>query len=172
MAIHPWLAERPWPTTQLQRAELEDKIQQMLASTNMGALGTNGPKGLIVTPIEYYASPDFELFMVPQPGSPKLVNIQANPEVSFAVFNTLGGFASARGCQLFGTMDLLSPDHPDWPHAISIYKWQASAAEMGRPTAEPSRLTLGRLRANRITYTDHWLRKHGFAARQMWKRTP
>jgi hypothetical protein len=40
-----------------------------------------------------------------------------------------------------------------------------------RGVAIPPEETLGVLVANRIVYTEHWLRRDGYAPRQFWRRT-
>ena len=47
--------EAPWPMTELPREQLEDRIQQLLGSTNMCVMATTGKNGPIASPIEYYA---------------------------------------------------------------------------------------------------------------------
>lgn len=39
-----------------------------------------------------------------------------------------------------------------------------------RSLAEPPTDTLVVIEASRIVYTEHWLRRDGFAARQFWNR--
>ena len=64
--------EPPWPLTDLPREQLEDRIQQLLGSTNMCVMATVNAKGQpIASPIEFYAD-GLDLYMLPDPGTPKL----------------------------------------------------------------------------------------------------
>ena len=68
--------EPPWPNAELPRDQLEDRIQQLLGSTNMCVMATVGGKGQpIASPIEYYAD-GLDLYMLPDPGTPKLKALQ------------------------------------------------------------------------------------------------
>ncbi len=42
MSALPWLAETPWPTKQLPRVELTERIEHCLATHWMGALSRRG----------------------------------------------------------------------------------------------------------------------------------
>jgi hypothetical protein len=53
---------------------------------------------------------------------------------------------------------------------MAIYRWQSDAAERGRSVLEVPRSPLVRVVADRVVYTEHWLRPEGFAPRQHWSR--
>jgi hypothetical protein len=82
----------------------------------------------------------------------------------------MAGWASAMGCQMFGNAVLLDPGTKDWQHGMRVFKWPASAFEIGRPFSEPPKGQLMRLRPDRIVYTEHFLRRDGYAPRQIWLR--
>ena len=42
--------------------------------------------------------------------------------------------------------------------------------ERGRSLAEPPEETLVVIEAERVVYTEHWLRREGYAPRQHWRR--
>lgn len=162
--------EPPWPQKPLPRAQLEDRIEQLLGSTNMCVLATVGGKGQpIASPIEYYAD-GLDLYMLPDPGTPKLKAMQRDPRICLAVANPMAGWASAMGCQMFGNAELLDPGTKDWERGMQVFKWPASAFEIGRPFKEPPRGQLMRLRPDRIVYTEHFLRRDGYGPRQIWLR--
>ena len=50
MSALPWLAETPWPTKQLPRDELAERIEHFLATHWMGVLCTYGKNGPIGSP--------------------------------------------------------------------------------------------------------------------------
>lgn len=168
-AAHPWLEPENWPKTALPRAELERRIERVLTLTNIGYLGTLGTDGPIVSPLEFYAD-GFTVYVFPQPNSPKLRAMQRDPRVCLAVANPMAGWASALGCQLFGRAQLLDPGTPAWERGMQVFKWPASAFEIGRPLKEPPRGQLMKLEPERIVYTEHFLRRDGYAPRQIWKR--
>jgi nitroimidazol reductase NimA-like FMN-containing flavoprotein (pyridoxamine 5'-phosphate oxidase superfamily) len=167
---NPWLSE-PMPTNRLPRQRLEERILNLLSSQNMCVLATTGPEGPLATPVRYY-SLDFAVMFTAAPRSPKMRNIAADPRVSVGIFAPLVGLASSRGAQLFGEARVLPPDHPERDHYWAAFRWENEHTERGRSLAEPPPDTLVVIEPNRIVYTEHWLRREGFAARQFWKRPP
>ena len=168
---HPWLEGMPssWPTEKLPRERLEARIERVLSLTNMGYLATSGKNGPIVSPLEFYAD-GLSIYVFPQPGSPKEKAMERDPRVSFAASNHMAGWAAAMGAQLFGNAQLLEVGSPEWEHGMRIFKWPASSFEMGGNLKSPPQGRLMRLDPDRIVYTEHWLRKEGFAPRQIWRR--
>ena len=166
---HPWLAQKPWPTTELPQPELRARIERLLTMANMCVLATTGRYGAVATPIEYYAH-GLDLYMYPQPGSAKIRNIERDPRVCAAVHMPYVGWASARGCQVFGEAELFEQGSREHEHGLDVFRWEASAAELNRPQDRPPEGIVLRLRADRIWYTEHWLRKDGYAPRQVWRR--
>jgi hypothetical protein len=170
-AAHPWLDLANRPTEPLPRAALEERIERVLTLTNIGFLATAGRNGPICSPVEFY-SEDLDVYVYPQPTSPKVAAIRRDPRVSFAVANGMAGWASAFGVQIFGTADLLEPGTPDWEHGMTVFKYPSSNWEVGRPLDAVPQGELLRLRPDRITLTEHFLRRSGYAARQFWERDP
>ena len=72
------------------------------------------------------------------------------------------------GCQIFGTAKLLDVDTPEWQHGMKVFKWAASSSELGRSLDEAPRGQLARIEPERIVYTEHLMRKEGYAPRQIW----
>jgi len=170
-APHGWLDPENRPTEPLPRAALEERIERALTLTNLGVMATVGKNGPIASPVEFY-SENLDVYIYPQPNSPKVKALGRDPRMSFAVANSMAGWASAFGVQLFGTGELLEPGTPDWEHGMTVFKYPASNWELGRPidTVPPGLLL--RLRPDRITLTEHFLRRSGYAARQFWDRNP
>lgn len=171
MPAHPWLAETPWPTRQLPRDELKGRIEHFLATHWMGVLCTVGRDGPIGSPVEYYAA-GLAVYILPQPGSPKVRALRRDPRVCVAIHGENCGWASVRGAQLFGTAEFLDPGTPAHAHAMTIYRWQASSVQLGRPLDQPPAAALVRIDPERVVYTEQWLRKDGFGPRQIWHRDP
>jgi nitroimidazol reductase NimA-like FMN-containing flavoprotein (pyridoxamine 5'-phosphate oxidase superfamily) len=168
--MNPWLGD-PMPTARLPRERLEERILNLLSSQNMCVLATAGPAGPLATPVRYYPL-DYAVMFTASPRSPKLRNIAADPRVSVGIFAPLVGLASSRGAQLFGEARVLPPDHPERDRYWPAFRWESANAERDRPLTEPPSDTLVVIEPNRIVYTEHWLRREGFAARQFWKRPP
>jgi nitroimidazol reductase NimA-like FMN-containing flavoprotein (pyridoxamine 5'-phosphate oxidase superfamily) len=165
---NPWLTG-PTPTKRLDRERLEERILNLLSSQNMCVLATTGPDGPLATPVRYYPL-GFAVLFSASPRSPKMRNIAADPRVSVGIFAPLVGLASSRGAQLFGTAKVLDPEHPDRAHYWEAFRWENEHVERGRPLSEPPEDTLVVIEAERIVYTEHWLRREGFAPRQFWRR--
>jgi hypothetical protein len=165
---NPWLTG-PTPSKRLDRERLEERILNLLSSQNMCVPATTGPGGPLATPVRYYPL-GFAVLFTAAPRSPKMRNIATDPRVSVAVFAPLVGLASSRGAQLFGTARVLGPEHLDRAHYWAAFRWENEHAERGRPLSEPPEDTLVVVEAQRIVYTEHWLRREGVAPRQFWRR--
>ncbi|HAS08553.1 MAG: hypothetical protein GM44_3070 [actinobacterium acAMD-2] len=168
---HKWLDLENRPTEQLPREQLEARIERVLTLTNIGYMATNGKNGPICSPVEFY-SEELDIYVYPQPNSPKIKALQRDPRMSFAVANPMAGWASAFGIQMFGKGELLEPGTPDWEHGMTVFKYPASNWEVGRSSDTVPNGMLLRLRPDRISLTEHFLRRDGFAARQFWDRDP
>jgi hypothetical protein len=72
------------------------------------------------------------------------------------------------GAQLFGRGTLLDPGTTEWEHGMRVFKWVASDFELGRGGIAPPRGQLLRIDPERIVYSEHLLRKDGYAPRQIW----
>ncbi|MEV4493874.1 pyridoxamine 5'-phosphate oxidase family protein [Micromonospora coxensis] len=167
---NPWLAG-PAPTARLDRDRLEERILNLLSSQNMCVLATTGPDGPLATPVRYFHL-DFTLMFTTAAGSPKMRNIAADPRVSVGIFAPLVGQASSRGAQLFGRARTLHPGDADFDHHWPAVRWQSDHVERSRSLDEPPTGPLVVVDAERIVYTEHWLRRDGYAPRQFWRRVP
>jgi general stress protein 26 len=167
MAVtNPWLAG-PSPTKRLDRERLAERILNLLSSQNMCVLATIGPDGPLATPVRYFHL-DFTVVFTALGASPKMRNIRADPRVSVGVFAPLVGQASSRGAQLFGTARILEPGDGDFQRYWPIIRWQSDHVERSRSLDDPPLGPIGVIRAERIVYTEHWLRREGYAPRQSW----
>lgn len=167
---NPWLAG-PAPRRRLDRERLEERILNLLSTQNMCVLATSSVDGPLATPVRYYHL-DFTLLFTAAAGSPKLRNIAADPRVSVGIFAPLVGQASSRGAQLFGVARVLTADDEAYGYYWPAYRWQSDHVERSRDLAEPPAGPLVVIEAQRIVYTEHWLRRAGYAPRQFWRRRP
>jgi hypothetical protein len=167
---NPWLAG-PAPTKRLDRYRLEERILNLLSAQNMCVLATCGPGGPLATPVRYYHL-DFTLLFTAAASSPKMRNIAADPRVSVGIFAPLVGQASSRGAQVFGQARVLMPGDSEHSYYWPAYRWQSDHVERSRPPDELPADPLVVVEADRIVYTEHWLRRDGYAPRQFWSRPP
>ena len=163
----PWLVG-PTPTATLPRPELEERILNLLSSQNMCVVATASEDGPLATPVRYVPL-DFTVVFTCREGTPKLRNLAADPRASVGIFAPLVSEASSRGAQLFGTAQVLRPGDDRFHELMGIYRWQSDAAERGRSVTDPPSGPLVAIDAERIVYTEHWLRRSGFAPRQHWR---
>lgn len=164
---NPWLAGPP-PHARLDRERLSERILNLLSSQNMCVLATAGPDGPLATPVRYYHL-DFTVMFTAAPRSPKMRNIAADPRVSVGIFAPLVGQASSRGAQVFGRARTLSPGDPAHDEHWEAFRWQSDHVERSLPLDEPPGGPLVVVAAERIVYTEHWLRRDGYAPRQFWR---
>jgi len=164
--------EPPWPQKPLPRAQLEDRIEQLLGSTNMCVLATVGGKGQpIASPIEYYAD-GLDLYMLPDPGTPKLKAMQRDPRVSVAVHGAYHGWHSARGVQIFGRATIIEPHAPGWKRGMEIFRWHEWMKDLAMDASKPFERQVCKIVPQKILYTETWLWKLGFHAKQRWDAAP
>ena len=167
---HPWLEQEPWPTKQMSKELLESRIERVITMTNICYLGTVRKDGSpIVSPVEFY-NDGMSLYVFPQPNSPKLKAMQRDPRVSIAIANPMAGWACVMGAQFFGKATILDVGTPEWEHGMKVFKWAGSSSELGRPLIEPPQGQLMRMDPDRIVYSEHLMRKQGYAPRQIWLR--
>lgn len=164
---NPWLAG-PVPTAKLDRARLEERILNLLSSLNTCVLATAGPDGPLATPMRYYHL-DFAILLTASPASPKMRNLSIDPRVCVGIVAPLISQASSRGVQIFGEARIVNPGEPDHGHYWAAYRWESEHVERSRSLADPRCDPLIVIEAQRIVYTEHWLRREGYAPRQHWR---
>ena len=164
---NPWLAEPP-PTGALPRELLEERILNLLSSQNMSVIATiNSDGSPSATPVRYF-SIGLEIFYSSWNASRKSRNLRHDPRVSAGVFAPLVGPASSRGAQLFGTARTLERDDPAAERYWEAFLWADAHVAQGRHLDEPPTDPLTVITPDRILYTEHWLRRSGYAPRQTW----
>ncbi len=164
----PWV-EPPWPDKALPRDQLEDRIAQLVSSLNMCVLATIGKHGPIASPIEYYAD-GLDIYLLPDPGTPKLRAMQADPAVSYAVHYPYHGWHTARGVQVFGRAEIIEPHAPGWERGMKVFRWHEWVTDLGMDASAPFERQVVKITPDRILYTETWLWKLGYGAKQVWKR--
>lgn len=164
---NPWLAG-PTPERRLPRTTLEERILNLLSVHNLAVIATSNMDGSpAATPVRYY-SLVFEIFSTSWNDSAKSRNLQRDSRMSAAIVAPLVGQASSRGAQIFGTARTLDRDHPDANAYWEAFRWQSDHVERGRSLDEPPADPLTVITPTRIVYTEHWLRRSGYAPRQIW----
>lgn len=163
---YPWV-EAPQPTKALPREQLEDKIMELLGAHNMCVMATIGKNGPIASPIEYYAD-GLDLYMLPDPGTPKVKALERNPEICVAVHGPYHGWHSAKGAQFFGKAELIEPHAEGWDHGMKVFRWYEWMSDLGMDTSKPFERQVMKVVPYKILYTDTWLWKSGYGAKQRW----
>lgn len=162
---NPWLAG-PVPSEPLPRAELEERVLNLLSSQNMAVVATiNADGSPAATPVRYF-SLGFEIFYTSWNASVKSRNLRRDPRVSAGIFAPLVGQASSRGAQLFGTARTLERTDPEADGYWEAIRWQSDHVERGLSVGEPPTDPITVITPARILYTEHWLRRSGYAPRQ------
>ncbi|MBT0770456.1 pyridoxamine 5'-phosphate oxidase family protein [Kineosporia sp. J2-2] len=164
---NPWLAG-PAPAQSLPRDVLEERILHLLSSQNMCVLATASEDGPLATPVRYY-SLGLELMFTAAPGSPKMRNLAADSRISVGIFAPLVGQASSRGLQILGAARTLLRDDPAADGYWEAFRWQSDHVERSRSLEEPPTDPLTIVTPEKIVYTEHWLRRSGYSARQVWR---
>jgi len=166
---YPWL-EPPWPSKKMPREQLEDTLQKLLAQKNICVLATIGENGRpIASPIEYYAD-GLDLYMLPDPGTPKLKAMQRDPYMSLSVNLDYFGWQSARGLQYFAQAEIIEPHAPGWDHGMDVFHWKPWMEDLGMDSSKPFERQVAKIVPYRILLTDTWLWKNGYSAKQVWER--
>lgn len=164
---NPWLAGPP-PLAALSREALEERILNLLSIHNTAVIATVRPDGSpVATPVRYY-SLGFEVFYTSWNNSVKSRNIRRDPRVSVGIVAPLVGQASSRGAPLFGTARTLERDDPATEAYWEAFRWHSDHVERGKSLDDPPADPLTVVTPEKIVYTEHWLRRSGFAPRQIW----
>ena len=165
---NPWLTG-PAPDRRLDPGQLEERILNLLSSHNTAVIATvNADGSPTATPVRYFHL-GFEIFYTSWDASVKSRNLRRDPRVSAGVVAPLVSQASSRGAQLFGTARTLQRDHPDADGYWEAVRWQSDHVERGRDITDLPDDPLTIVTPNRVVYTEHWLRRTGYAPRQVWR---
>ncbi|RNI19923.1 pyridoxamine 5'-phosphate oxidase family protein [Flexivirga caeni] len=165
---NPWLMG-PAPTRKLERDALEERILNLLSAHNTAVIATvNADGSPNATPVRFY-SLGLEIFYTSWNASPKSRNLRRDPRVAAGIVAPLVGQGSSRGAQLFGTARTIERADPGAERYWEAFRWQSDHVERGKPLSEPPQDPLTIITPDRIVYTEHWLRREGYAPRQVWR---
>lgn len=168
---NPWL-EGPTPDGKLPRERLEERILNLLSTHNTAVIATINRDGSPnATPVRYFHL-GFEIFYTSWNASVKSSNLRRDARVAAGIVSPLVGLASSRGAQLFGTARTIQRDDPTASGYWEAVRWQSDHVERGRSLDETPDDPLTVITPTRIVYTEHWLRRDGFAPRQTWRAQP
>lgn len=166
---NPWLSSQS-PSRALQKDALEERILNLLSTHNTAVVATVNRDGApTATPVRFF-SLGFEIFYTSWNESVKSRNLRRDPRVSVGIVAPLVGQASSRGAQLFGLARTLERDDAEAERYWEAVRWQSDHVERGRSLDEPPRDPLTVITPTRIVYTEHWLRRDGYAPRQTWEQ--
>jgi general stress protein 26 len=152
-------------TNKMPNKELEDHIAQFLKTQSMCVLATCKDNIPRATPVEYY-SQGTTLYVMPTEGQ-KMENIRHNRIVSVGVFAPYTNWLSAKGVQISGEAALVTQESKEFNEALSVYKWEKTAKELGVPEL-PKTFRLLKIVPHAIELLDVSLKNKGYAPRQMW----
>ncbi len=161
-------------TAKLPDDELKERICNFLKEQKMCTLATCKEDVPRATPLEYF-SEGTTLYIAPDPGT-KLVNIAANPRISVGIFNDVnpdwpgGAWKRIKGVQITGEATLLTPDEPEYAHAMKVYNWEPFLKALGRnkdDALKPARMI--KVEAKKIEYSESALMLKGYARKQVWE---
>lgn len=167
-ADHKSLAGGPAPEKRLPREALEERILNLLSTTNTAVVATvNGDGSPLATPVRYF-SLGFEILYTSWNASAKSRNLRRDPRISVGIVAPLVGQASSGGAQILGLGRTLERHEPEADYYWEAVRWQSDHVERGRVLDEPPTDPITIITPTRIVYTEHWLQRTGFAPRQFW----
>ncbi len=161
-------------TAKLPDDELKGSICNFLKEQTMCTLATCKEDEPRATPLEYF-SEGTTLYIAPDPGN-KIVNIAANPRISVGIFNDVnpdwpgGAWKRIKGVQITGEATLLTPDDPEYAHAMKVYNWEPFLKARGRTRDDvPKPDNMIKVEAKKIEYSESALMLKGYARKQVWE---
>ena len=161
-------------TAKLPDDELKERVLGFLKEQTMCTIATCRENVPRATSLEYF-SEGTTLYMAPDPGT-KLVNIAANPRISVSIFNDVdpdwpgGAWKRTKGVQITGEAKLLTPDDPEYAHAMKVYNWEPFLKALGRnkdDALKPEKMI--KVEAKKIEYREGALMLEGYASAQVWE---
>ena len=159
-------------TTQLPKAEMEQRIATFLKQGNVCVIATCLDDVPRATPIEYYS--EGLTIYVAASRQTKIANLEGNPRVSVGIYSQpytdWTDWYQIRGVQMTGQPELLRfAEQPDpYVAALQIYDWRKYRRALGKPLEEPRKTTIVRITPTKIEYRDLSLLREGYAVLQHW----
>jgi len=161
-------------TAKLPDNELKERILKFLKEQTMCVIATCKENVPRATPLEYF-SEGTTLYIAPDPGT-KIVNIAANSRISVGIFNDVnpdwpgGAWKRTKGVQITGEAKLLTPNDPEYAHAMEAYNWEPFLKALGRTKANgPKPEKMIKVEAKKIEYREGALMLEGYASGQVWE---
>jgi hypothetical protein len=161
-------------TAKLPDDELKERILKFLKEQAMCVIVTCKDNVPRATPLEYF-SEGTTLYIAPDPGT-KIENIVANPRISVGIFNDVnpdwpgGAWKWIKAVQITGEATLLTPDDPEYAHAMKVYNWEPFLKARGRTRDDVPKLgRMIKVEANKIEYSESALMLKGYAGKQVWE---
>ncbi|HJP39787.1 MAG: pyridoxamine 5'-phosphate oxidase family protein [Gammaproteobacteria bacterium] len=161
-------------TAQLPRPDMERHIASFLSKGNVCVLATCRDGVPRATPIEYY-SDGLTVFVAASRGT-KIPNIEDNPSISVAIYNTpftdWMDWYDVTGVQITSEPELLRYDNrpDDYIAALKVYDWRKYRRALGKADKEPRKTTIIRIKPTKIELRDLALMRKGFSPLQIWKQ--
>jgi general stress protein 26 len=102
------------PTSE--QADLDERVREALARTDIMALSTVGPDGPWTSPVQYQHNDNLELFFKSQADTKHGANIRRDPRVAVAIYNSPGPPGGNLGLQIKGRAQRIreAPDAGGW----------------------------------------------------------
>ena len=154
--------------------ELKERILKFLKEQAMCVIATCKDDVPRATPLEYFSA-GTTLYIAPDPGT-KIVNIAANPRISVGIFNYVnpdwlaGDWKRTKGVQITGDATLLTPDDPEYAHAMEVYHWEPFLKALGRTKDDgPKPGNMVKVESRKIEYREGALMLEGYASAQVWE---
>lgn len=161
-------------TAKLPDDELKERILKFLKEQAMCVIATCKDDVPRATPLEYF-SEGTTLYIAPDPGT-KIVNIAANSRISVGIFNDVnpdwpgGDWKRTKGVQITGEAKLLTPDDPEYAHAMEVYNWEPFLKALGHTRDDgPRPGKMLKVEARKIEYREGALMLEGYASGQVWE---
>ena len=143
----------------MERAALEEKIENFIKGHNTCALATASSEMVRNTPIEYnYVDGDFYFF---SEGGLKFKGLKENKNVGLAIFESYGGFGQLKSLQVQGIASMVEPFSDEY---LKIMEHKKIPVDVMKKLPQP--MNLIKVEATSYDYLDSDLKKDGFGSRQ------
>ena len=70
-----------------------------------------------------------------------------------------------------GRAEILEPHVRGWAHGMKVFRWHEWMSDLGMDASKPFERQVLKVVPHKILYTETWLWKLGFHAKQKWERT-
>jgi uncharacterized protein YhbP (UPF0306 family) len=134
-------------------------VRELLESQTTASLATQGPDGPWVAAVFFAATPDFRLLFLSAPTSRHCRDLAAQPDVAVEVHQHAQDWASIRGLQLTGRVDIQAGADREAGLRRYLRKFPDVARMAQAPKGSDERVIAGRLSsATLYSFTPRWMR--------------